>query len=112
MKDFSTGLERQTRAERVEYPIGKRPFIKIKPYEFEIENISMTGLKFSFKKRPLLLGWQTGTIIFTSGETARVDLIMVSHDNGELGMHLLSPLSSEVVARERKAMNYRQSHKQ
>ncbi|OQY12275.1 MAG: hypothetical protein B6I31_03465 [Desulfobacteraceae bacterium 4572_19] len=101
MKDSKNNLGNKKRAERIEYPAGNRPLIKITPYEFEVENISLTGLKFSFTKKPLLAGWQTGTIIFTSGEKVNIDFIMVSHENGELGMHLLSPLPLDVVSRER-----------
>lgn len=87
-------------AERVEYPAGNRPHIAIAAYQFEVENISSTGLKFSCNKKPLLNGWQSGTIFFTDGETLSVDLIMVSHNNGELGMHLLSPLPESLVLKE------------
>ena len=78
---------------RTEYPPHARPVLEVRGRRFEVVDISSHGLRFGHGDGVNLAGWINGTVRFADRDAIDIDGIVVRHHNGELGVHLVTPIA-------------------
>jgi len=88
--------------DRVEYPLGQRPVLKVEGYEMDILNLSLTGLYFihDTKWNMEIDQWVDGEIVFSDGKSIDISGQVVWEKGNEAGVHLSGGMAFSIIEKE------------
>jgi hypothetical protein len=73
---------------RIEYPAPIKPTLKIRKHEFEVEDISEKGVRFSADKKIKFGRWVTGNVTFHDGQAIDIEGRIAWKRGESVGMFL------------------------
>ncbi len=91
---------------RIVYKPNQRPILKVKQHEFEVSDISATGLRL-LNDRNIQLGedWINLTAILLDGEAIEMEGKIVWKKDDEFGLRLRTFIPTSVISRQRRYGN-------
>ncbi len=95
------GLERRHYL-RIVYKPNDRPRLRIDSREFEVEDISDTGIRFVNDRNVALKKTFNGILTFLDGNTIRVEGKIEWEQDTGVGVSLKHPISPEIILKEQR----------
>ena len=91
---------------RVTYKPDKRPVLKVGEDEFEVADISETGLKFFNVRKIEFRHRVRGTITLLCGESIDVEGMIVRENRVDIYMNNNIPVPKDILAREQRHISH------
>jgi len=95
MEKLYSGIERRKHVRRI-FPANERPIFRSLGVEFEIKDLSRSGLSFNHENNINISGWVDGTIDFADGTSVGVEGIVVRFDSKDIGLSFIGDLEDNV----------------
>ena len=94
---------------RIEYPAPIKPTLKIRKHEFEVEDISEKGVRFSADKKIKFGRWVTGNITFYDGQAIGIEGRIAWKRGENIGMFLtIKPIPySKIISEQRLLVRFK-----
>jgi hypothetical protein len=97
-------IENRRRHFRLEYPPGERPMLKVRKYEFDVVDISQSGLRFLDDQGVKLGKWVSGIIIFPDGATIERDSKIIWNYQNVYGIEFLIRIPFKFILEQQKRL--------
>lgn len=94
--------ENRRRHFRVNYPTHDRPCIKIRGYEFEVIDVSESGLRFINDQEVKLAKWFRVTLIFLDGQAIERESRLVWRHEDIYGIEFVMPIPYKTILKEQR----------
>ncbi|MGD9973484.1 MAG: PilZ domain-containing protein [Desulfatirhabdiaceae bacterium] len=95
MEKLHGGIEKRKHVRRI-FPATERPIFRSLGVEFEIKDISRSGLRFCHKNNLKISGWVDGAINLADGTRVEVEGIVVRFDSKDIGLSFIGDLEDNV----------------
>jgi len=81
---------------RLTFPTTERPTFRSRGEEFEIKDMSRSGLSFCHENKIKISGWVNGTIDLADGTSVGVEGIVIRFDSKDIGLCFIGDLEDNV----------------
>ncbi|MBN2467982.1 MAG: phosphohistidine phosphatase SixA [Deltaproteobacteria bacterium] len=85
---------------RVVYPLAQRPRLRIRHYEFEVQDVSEKGIRFLIDTKITFAKWVQGVLVLHDDRTVEIDGKIVWRHGHEIGLQLISPIPYTHILKE------------